>query len=195
MAATHPMDGLVPLKGSRALSLPEAAHYARNARRAGCHRRAQRAAPAPPRPPPLPLHAPAGAWRCRGAGGCRCAVRPSTLVCWGLRSGSVGRRTSNPRSSCVCARRVVVVVVVVVVVLVVCVCLCVRVGGCWAAALQGGAPGAGRGRTPGGVHLGVPPRAGGQPGWGREPTTLSRCLLQEHPDWTTHCACWHTHSL
>ena len=113
------MDGLVPLKGSRALSLPEAAHYARNAGRAGCHRRAQGAAPAPPRPPPLPLHTPAGAWRCRGAGGCRCAVRPSTLVCWGLRSGSVGRRTSNPRSSCVCARRVVVVVVVVVLVVLV----------------------------------------------------------------------------
>ena len=49
MAATHPMDGLVPLKGSRALSLPEAAHYARNPGRAGCHGGpARRPRPAPP---------------------------------------------------------------------------------------------------------------------------------------------------
>ena len=193
MAATHPMDGLVPLKGSRALSLPEAAHYAKNARRAGCHGGPARR----PRPAPAAPAAAAYPRRCVAMSGrrrlsVRCASQHTGLLGFALRE----RREKNEQSAlivCLCAQGgggggggggVSGVCVSM--------CACGGVLGCRTA---GWRTGAGRGRTPGGVHLGVPPRAGGQPGWGREPTTLSRCLLQEHPDWTTHCACWHTHSL
>ena len=104
MAATHPMDGLVPLKGSRALSLPEAAHYAKNARRAGCHGGPARR----PRPAPAAPAAAAYPRRCVAMSGrrrlsVRCASQHTGLLGPALRE----RREKNEQSAlivCLCAQ-------------------------------------------------------------------------------------------
>ena len=108
MAATHPMDGLVPLKGSRALSLPEAAHYARNARarwlpsaRPG---RRPRPAPAAPAAAAYPRRCVAMSGRRRLS--VRCASQHTGLLGPALRE----RREKNEQPA-----------------LIVCLCACMRV--------------------------------------------------------------------